>query len=121
MIWTPILPIFTNNRFDRHFKKRGNILLVLVAYDVNTETPAGRKRLRRVAKLCVNHGQRVQFSVFEILVDNAMWVTLKAELLKEIDLEKDSLRCYNLGNNWSTRVEHFGAKASYNPEGPRII
>lgn len=96
-------------------------MLVLVTYDVNTETPAGRKRLRRVAKVCVNKGQRVQKSVFECLVDNAQWVALRQTLIKEIDNDKDSLRFYFLGNNWKPRVEHVGANASYDPEGPLIV
>ena len=96
-------------------------MLVLVTYDVNTETKEGRRRLRRVAKVCVNKGQRVQNSVFECLVDNAQWVALRRDLLDEIEPEKDSLRFYFLGNNWRTRIEHAGAKPSYDPEGPLII
>ena len=96
-------------------------MLILVTYDVNVETPEGRRRLRRVAKLCVNHGQRVQNSVFEILIDNAMWIKLRDRLQREIDPEKDSLRYYNLGNHWHTRVEHYGTKPSYDPEGPLIV
>lgn len=96
-------------------------MLVLVTYDVNVETPEGRRRLRRVAKLCVNHGQRVQNSVFEILIDNAMWIKLRDQLQREIDPEKDSLRYYNLGDHWHTRVEHYGTKPSYDPEGPLIV
>lgn len=96
-------------------------MLVLVTYDVNTETPQGRKRLRRVARICVNHGQRVQKSVFECLVDNAQWIALRKKLIDEIDQEADSLRFYFLGNNWRRRVEHFGANPAYDPEGPLII
>ncbi len=96
-------------------------MLILVTYDVNTEGKAGQRRLRRVARICVNHGQRVQFSVFECLVDAAEWVKLKAKLLREIDDEHDSLRFYYLGNNWQNRVEHVGAKPSYDPEGPLVI
>ena len=96
-------------------------MLVLVAYDVNTETQEGRRRLRRVARVCVNKGQRVQNSVFECLVDNAQWIVLRRDLLDEIEPEKDSLRFYFLGNNWRTRIEHVGAKPSYDPEGPLII
>jgi len=96
-------------------------VLILVAYDVNTENRAGQRRLRRVARVCENHGQRVQFSVFECLVDAAQWVKLKAQLVKEIDEEHDSLRFYYLGNNWQNRVEHVGAKPSYDPEGPLVI
>ena len=95
-------------------------MLVLVAYDVNTEDPEGRKRLRRVAKACENKGQRVQHSVFECLVDPAQWETLRATLIDEIDTEKDSLRFYFLGKKWKRRIEHVGAKPTYNPEGPLI-
>ncbi len=83
-------------------------MLVLVTYDVNTETAAGRKRLRKVAKICVNHGQRVQNSVFECLLDAAQYVTFKAELTALIDPETDSLRFYRLGNQYKTKVEHIG-------------
>jgi len=96
-------------------------MLVLVTYDVNTETPEGRKRLRRVARVCVNKGQRVQNSVFECLVDNAQWIALRSDLLHEIEPDVDSLRFYFLGNNWRDRVEHAGAKPSYDPEGPLVI
>ncbi len=96
-------------------------MLIVVTYDVNTESKAGQRRLRRVARVCENHGQRVQFSVFECLVDAAEWVPLKAKLIKEIDPEHDSLRFYFLGNNWHNRLEHFGAKPSDDPEGPLVI
>ncbi len=96
-------------------------MLVLVSYDVNTEDAAGRRRLRRIAKLCTSWGQRVQFSVFECLVDNAQWMKLKAALIEEMDEEKDSLRFYLLGDKWRGRVEHVGAKASYDPEGALIF
>lgn len=96
-------------------------MLVLVSYDVNTEDAAGRRRLRRISKLCTSWGQRVQFSVFECLVDNAQWLKLRAALVAEMDEEKDSLRFYMLGNHWRGRVEHVGAKASYDPEGPLIF
>lgn len=96
-------------------------MLVVVAYDVHTEDKAGQRRLRRVAKLCQNFGQRVQFSVFECLVDPAQWANLKGRLLTEIDLETDSLRFYFLGANWQTRIEHVGAKQAYNPEGPLVV
>lgn len=95
-------------------------MLVLVTYDVNTETAEGRKRLRHVAKACANRGQRVQFSVFECLLDPAQWTELRDKLIKEIDPEQDSLRFYFLGANWKHRVEHVGAKPSYDPEGPLI-
>lgn len=96
-------------------------MLVLVTYDVNVETKEGRRRLRRVAKICVNHGQRVQNSVFECKLDPAMYVSIKALLVAEIDPMKDSLRFYNLGKNWQGRVEHVGAKETYDPEGPLIV
>lgn len=95
-------------------------MLVVVAYDVNTESEKGRRRLRRVAKVCQNCGQRVQNSVFECLVDAAQWTRLRARLIDEIDQEDDSLRFYFLGDNWKPRVEHVGAKASYDPQGPLI-
>ncbi len=94
---------------------------LLITYDVATSTPGGERRLRRVAKVCLDYGQRVQNSVFECRVDHAQFVEVKARLLKEADLSTDSLRFYNLGNNWEHRVEHHGAKPSYNPEGPLIV
>ncbi len=96
-------------------------MLVLVTYDVNTETPEGRRRLRQVAKQCTNFGQRVQHSVFECLIDPAQWTVLKNKLLDLINPEKDSLRFYFLGANWKNRVEHQGAKPGYDPEGPLIV
>ena len=83
-------------------------MLVLVTYDVNTETAAGRKRLRKVAKVCVDHGQRVQNSVFECLLDAAQYVAFKAKLAQMIDPQTDSLRFYSLGNAYKTKVEHVG-------------
>ena len=83
-------------------------MLVLITYDVNTETAAGRSRLRKVAKQCVNYGRRVQNSVFECILDNAQCVLLKAELSELIDETVDSLRFYYLGNNYKTKVEHIG-------------
>jgi CRISPR-associated protein Cas2 len=97
------------------------MMLVVVAYDVNTESPGGKRRLRRVARVCENHGQRVQNSVFECWVDPALWVEFKARLLAEIAVERDSLRFYFLGDNWKGRIEHVGAKQSYDPEGPLIL
>ena len=96
-------------------------MMVVVSYDVNTETSAGRKRLRHVSKTCVNHGQRVQFSVFECLLEPAQWTALRAELTSLIDPETDSLRFYFLGAHWRRRVEHIGAKGGYDPEGPLIV
>ena len=94
---------------------------LLVTYDVNTTTPEGRTRLRRVAKICLDYGQRVQNSVFECQVEPAQYVELKAHLLKNINPNTDSLRFYNLGAQWDRRVEHHGAKASINPNSPLII
>lgn len=97
------------------------MMLVVVAYDVSTESDAGRKRLRRVAKVCEGVGQRVQNSVFECLVDAAQWTRLRARLVDEAELEEDSLRFYFLGENWQRRVEHMGVKAAYNPQGPLVV
>jgi len=96
-------------------------MLVLVSYDVSTSDEAGRRRLRRVARLCEDRGQRVQNSVFECLVDAAQWVRFRADLLAEIVPAEDSLRFYFLGNEWKRRVEHVGAKPSYDPQGPLIL
>ena len=93
-------------------------MLVVVSYDVNTEDAAGRRRLRRISKLCTSWGQRVQFSVFECLLDNAQWMRLRAVLMKEMDETRDSLRFYILGNQWRG---HIGAKPSYDPEGTFIF
>jgi len=91
-------------------------MMVLVTYDVETLTPSGRRRLRKVAKQCQNFGQSVQNSVFECVVDPAQLAILKHNLEGIIDTEKDSLRFYYLGANWSRRVDHIGVKPSYNPE-----
>lgn len=96
-------------------------MLVLITYDVNTEDPAGSKRLRKVAKCCTAHGQRVQNSVFECLLDNAQYEKVKHQLLEIIKEEKDSLRFYNLGNNYTYKIEHFGAKGTYPAEGTLIF
>ena len=96
-------------------------MLVLIAYDVNTENPAGRKRLTKVAKICVNFGQRVQNSVFECSLDNTQLCVVRAKLLSAMDEEKDSLRIYNLGNNYTNRIEQYGQKASYDPNAPMIL
>lgn len=96
-------------------------MLVLITYDVNTETPEGRKRLRQIAKQCVNYGQRVQCSVFECLLDATECRLLKAKLCAIIDPDKDSLRFYYLGNQYERKIEHFGCKDTYHPEGPLII
>jgi CRISPR-associated protein Cas2 len=96
-------------------------MMVLVSYDVSTETTAGRRRLRRVAKACVDYGQRVQMSVFECLVDPTQWEILKTRLLDEFKPEEDSLRFYFLGSEWRRRVEHFGLNAAVDPEGPLVV
>ncbi|MBS5520913.1 MAG: CRISPR-associated endonuclease Cas2 [Clostridiales bacterium] len=83
-------------------------MLVLITYDVNTETSAGKARLRKVAKQCVNYGRRVQNSVFECILDHAQCVLLKSQLTEIIDENADSLRFYYLGNNYKTKVEHVG-------------
>jgi CRISPR-associated protein Cas2 len=96
-------------------------MLVLVTYDVNTSTAAGQKRLRSVAKFCEDFGQRVQFSVFECLVEPEKWVELRQGLMDRIDPQTDSLRFYFMGSNWQRRVEHVGSKPSYDPQGPLIV
>lgn len=96
-------------------------MMVLITYDVNTENAAGRKRLRKIAKQCVNYGQRVQNSVFECILDAAQCKQLQHTLLSIMDAEKDSLRFYYLGNHYQTKAEHFGAKPSYEPEGVLLI
>lgn len=96
-------------------------MMVLVTYDVNTETSAGRTRLRKVAKHCKDFGQRVQNSVFECLVDPVQFADLRKRLERLIDIEKDSLRYYFLGSNWQKRIEHVGTKTSYDPEGTMIV
>ena len=96
-------------------------MMVLISYDVSTPSSAGRSRLRKVANECLHHAQRVQNSVFEADLDYSAFLRLKDRLLKLIDPEQDSLRFYYLGNNWEKRVEHVGAKKTYNPEGVIII
>ena len=96
-------------------------MMVLITYDVNTEDASGKKRLRKIAKQCVNYGQRVQNSVFECLVDAAQCKKLQSALIKLMDAEKDSLRFYYLGNQYQTKIEHFGAKATYAPEEALIV
>ncbi|TCL65909.1 CRISPR-associated Cas2 family protein [Hydrogenispora ethanolica] len=96
-------------------------MMVLVTYDVNTEKEAGKKRLRKVAKLCKDYGQRVQNSVFECLVDPVQFAKLRKRLEEIIDAENDSLRYYFLGDNWKSRVEHVGAKGTYDPEGVLMV
>lgn len=96
-------------------------MMVLVSYDVSTADKAGKTRLRKVAKQCQNYGQRVQNSVFEVDVDYGTFLKLKDKLVKLIDVNQDSLRIYYLGNNWKNRIEHIGAKETYDPEGALII
>ena len=96
-------------------------MFVLISYDVSTVTKDGRKRLRRVAKTCLDYGQRVQNSVFECLIDPTQWRVLRNRLLKEFDENEDSLRFYFLGSKWQNKVEHIGTKKTVNLEEPLII
>ena len=94
---------------------------MIITYDVNTTDAAGRKRLRQIAKQCINYGQRVQNSVFECLVDAAQCRILQAKLRSIMDEERDSLRFYYLGDRYQTKIDHFGAKATYEPEGVLMV
>lgn len=96
-------------------------MLILITYDVSVITPGGAKRLRRIAKLCRDYGQRVQFSVFELEVDTARWVGIKQRLVDLIEPEFDSLRFYYLGLKWQGKVEHFGAKPALDLNGPLVL
>ncbi|MGA7878378.1 MAG: CRISPR-associated endonuclease Cas2 [Desulfoferrobacter sp.] len=96
-------------------------MLVLVSYDVSTIDKAGRTRLRRVAKMCQNYGQRVQLSVFECIIDPAQWTMLKKKLVDIINPEEDSLRFYFLGSNWRGKIEHIGIKGGFDQEGPLLV
>ena len=96
-------------------------MLVLITYDVNTEDAAGRKRLRQIAKKCVDYGQRVQNSVFECILDAAQCRSLQAKLVSIMDKEKDSLRFYYLGNQYAKKVEHFGCKNTYLPDDTLMV
>lgn len=96
-------------------------MLVLITYDVNVTTDSGKSRLRKVAKQCVNYGQRVQNSVFECLLDPTQFADLKHRLESIADPQTDSVRYYFLGSNWKNRVEHFGAKSGYDPEGVLML
>ena len=96
-------------------------MLVLITYDVNTQDADGRRRLRLVAKQCVNYGQRVQNSVFECLLDSAQCRLLQNTLLSLINQDKDSLRFYYFGNKYQDKIEYFGAKSNYEPEGLLMI
>lgn len=97
------------------------LILVLITYDVSTQDSNGRKRLRKVAKECMNYGQRVQNSVFECILDSSQLLLLKDKLVSMINEQEDSLRFYYLGNKYQTKVEHFGVKTSYEAEGTLII
>ena len=97
------------------------ILLVLITYDVNTETAAGKKRLRQVAKQCVNYGRRVQNSVFECILDNAQCIMLKSILTEIINEETDSLRFYYLGNKYQAKVDHVGVERGISADQPLIF
>lgn len=96
-------------------------MLVLITYDVNTTSAAGRKRLSRIAKVCCNYGQRVQNSVFECDLDSAKLVSVKAQLLEIMNAKEDSMRFYNLGDKYASRIEQYGAKISYDPEGELMV
>jgi len=96
-------------------------MLVVVSYDVSLMDEEGQRRLRRVAKVCKDYGQRVQFSVFECMVDPAQWVRFRDKLIKEINPEVDSLRFYFLGSNWRRRIEHVGAKKGIDPEEALVV
>ena len=96
-------------------------MLVLITYDVNTETPEGRRRLRQVSKACLDYGQRVQNSVFECELDAALLLKVKDKLIHLMDAETDSLRFYMLGNDRQNKVEHYGAKPSFDVKGPLIV
>lgn len=96
-------------------------MLMLVSYDVGTEDAAGRKRLRRIAKLCRDHGQRVQYSIFECDLTPAQWTTLRQQLLDEMDETRDSLRFYHLGAKGRARVEHVGNRTPLDLDGPLIL
>jgi CRISPR-associated protein Cas2 len=96
-------------------------MMVLITYEVSTESEGGKRRLRRVARACKDYGQRVQFSVFECEVDPAQWVKLRARLLREVDIKTDSLRFYQLGANWKPKVEHVGAKPALDLDGPLVF
>ena len=96
-------------------------MLYLIGYDVSTVTKEGRKRLAKVAKICCNYGERVQNSLFECNLSGAQYVKVKSDLLDVINPEEDSLRVYNLGNKYSNKVEHYGAKETYDAEGVLIL
>lgn len=96
-------------------------MLVLITYDVNVEDAAGKSRLRKIAKRCMDCGQRVQNSVFECLLDAAQCKKLQSDLMKIMDKDKDSVRFYFLGNQYKTKIEHYGIKRSYDPKGVLLV
>ena len=96
-------------------------MMVLVSYDVRTSDPGGARRLRRIARVCQNYGQRVQFSVFELRLEPALWVKVRQQLCDEIDPAADSLRFYHLGARWHGKVEHIGAKGTLDLSGPLVL
>ncbi len=96
-------------------------MMVVITYDVNTETNEGKRRLRQVAKQCVNYGQRVQNSVFECALDSAQLVMLQSKLCDLIDTSKDSLRFYLIGNHYENKIQHFGVKTGYDPNDTLIV
>ena len=96
-------------------------MLVLITYDVNVEDAAGKSRLRKIAKRCMDCGQSVQNSVFECLLDAAQCKKLQSDLMKIMDKDKDSVRFYFLGNQYKTKIEHYGIKRSYDPEGVLLV
>ena len=96
-------------------------MLIIVAYYVETQTADGQRRLRRVARICLNYGQRVQNSVFECAVDSTQYAKLKIELYDEIDRNRDSIRFYKLAKDWENKIETLGRNETYNPEGELIV
>ncbi len=96
-------------------------MLILITYDVETVSEGGKKRLRKVAKLCTDYGQRVQNSVFECSINPAQLVVIKNKLSKIIDLEHDSIRIYHMGKNWERKVESLGRDDTYNPDTGTLI
>lgn len=96
-------------------------MMVLVSYDVSTVSKAGRRRLRRVARACLDYGQRVQNSVFECNVDPVQWELLKSRLISEYNVKEDSLRFYFLGSNWKPKVEHYGCNPVMDLDDPLIL
>ena len=96
-------------------------MYILVTYDVETSSPSGARRLRNVARLCQNYGQRVQNSVFECLVDESQYITLKAKLQELIDIEADSIRFFSLGNKWERKIDHIGRETSINLSGDLVV